>query len=144
MTTHHSPITTSDETGADAVSFEQAQADMVLAGRAVAKAQYLAGLIVASQLATAGNPGKLARDVWPDEDPALIDEVSSRWMAVGFYAAELARRPYLHRDELARYQAVFDEMGHQAMAKMVGRSLATAVQAHPADAESEERSHDEW
>ncbi|MFD8777487.1 hypothetical protein [Streptomyces sp. NPDC059916] len=147
MTTHpHSPSTTSDatETTGDAVSFEQVQTDMVLAGRTAATGQYLAGLIAAAQLDTVGTPRKLARDLFPGVDPVVVQEIWDRSAAVHFRAGQMAGAPRFNRDKLARLQQQLTEAGDAAMGGRVQKALAIAVQTHPADEESEGRAHDEW
>lgn len=144
---HHSPVTpsASDSEGVDQAqaqaAFETVQADMAHAGRALMTAEYWRGLILAGQAQAAGAPGKLPADLFPGVDPVVVQEVWDRAFAVGFQTAKLAARPYLRRDQLARIQGELAEAGYAAMAGSVGRALATAVYAHPADAESEGREH---
>ncbi|MFI8792606.1 hypothetical protein [Streptomyces sp. NPDC055105] len=145
MTTHpHSPATTSEATDADAAAFEQTQRDLVLAGRTAATGQYLAGLIAAAQLDTVGTPRKLARDLFPGVDPVVVQEIWDRSAAVHFRAGQMAGAPRFHRDKLSRLRKQLTEAGDAAMAGRVQEALTIAVQAHPADEESEGRAHDEW
>lgn len=141
MTIDRSPITTSDETGADAAAFETVQADMVLAGRTAATGQYLAGLIAAAQLDTVGTPRKLARDLFPDVDPMVVQEIWDRSAAVHFRAGQMAGSPRFHRDALARLRKQLTEAGDAAMAGRVDQALAIAVREHPADDASDGRDH---
>jgi hypothetical protein len=110
--------------------------DLVLAGRHVSTGQYLAGLMAAAELETAGRVDRLPRDVFPDGDPVVVQEVWDRACAVAWRAAE---RYFTARQDpavLAELRAGLEEAGHHAMAGMVARSLAvvrTAGLAHPAD-----------
>ncbi|MFF1358718.1 hypothetical protein [Streptomyces sp. NPDC058297] len=140
MTTHHSPATT-NETGADAAAFERAQTDMVLGGRTAATAHHLVGLIAAAQLDTVGTPRKLARDLFPGVDPAVVQEIWDRSAAVHYRAGQMAGAPRFHRDTLARLQGQLAEAGFAAMAGQVQRALSIAVQEHPADGDSDGRDH---
>lgn len=119
------------------------RADLVFAGRHVSAGQYLAGLMAAGQLETAGRVDRLPRDLFPDADPVLVAEVWERACAVAWRAAE---RYFTARQDpavLAGLRAELEGAGHAAMAGMVGRSLAvvrTARLAHPADG-TVEREH---
>lgn len=150
MTTHHSPIESAaaeNGQGVDSGQFAAVQADMVLAGRATLSAEYLRGLAIAGQVASAGAPRKLPLDLFPgfpDADPALIQEVWDRALVVGMRMERLAARPYYYRDQLERLRGELDAAGYAAMAGSVAQVLATAVPEHPADGESEGRGHDEW
>lgn len=151
MTTYfHSPIepaAANEAEGQDSAQFATVQADMVLAGRATMSAEYLRGLILAGQVASAGAPRKLPLDLFPgfpDADPVLIQEVWDRALVVGMRMERLAARPYYYRDQLERLRGELEAAGFAAMAGSVGQVLATAVPEHPADGESEGRGHDEW
>ncbi|MFC9497678.1 hypothetical protein [Streptomyces sp. NPDC056982] len=145
MTIHpHSPATTSDATDTDAAGFDQALPDMVLGGRTTATAYHLAGLISAAMLDTVGTPRKLPRDLFPDVDPAVVQEIWDRSAAVHFRAGQMSGAPRFNRDKLARLQGQLAEAGFAAMAGQVQRTLSIAVREHPADEESEGRAHDEW
>lgn len=110
-------------------------ADAVLAGRAMSSAVFLAGLIANGQLETVGRPGKLPADLWPGEDPALVQAIWDRALAVGLHAGRVSASPRLYRDQMARAQAELDAIGFEAMARMVGRSRRL-VAPHPADGET--------
>ncbi|MFF1574730.1 hypothetical protein ACFVWR_18475 [Leifsonia sp. NPDC058292] len=143
MSIDHSPATTetTDATGADAAAFEQAQTDMVLGGRTTATAHHLTGLIAAAQLDTVGTPRKLARDLFPDVDPAVVQEIWDRSAAVHYRAGQMSGAPRFHRDKLARLQRQLAEAGFAAMAGQVQRAVAMAVREHPADDASDGREH---
>jgi hypothetical protein len=126
---------------ADAVSFETAQADMVLGGRTTATAHHLVGLIAAAQLDTVGTPRKLARDLFPGVDPAVVQEIWDRSAAVHYRAGQMAGAPRFHRDTLARLQSQLAEAGFAAMARQVQQAVAIAVREHPADDASDGRDH---
>lgn len=148
MTTFHSPSKPAAADDADArrelVAFEVSRTDLTLAGRAVMTAQHLAGLIAAAELETAGRPSKLPRDLFPEADPVVVQEVWERAFVVGMHTARLAARPYFYRDQLERLRGELEAAGHSAMAGMVGRALATAVPQLSADEETEGRGHEEW
>jgi hypothetical protein len=122
-----------------------ARADTALAGRAVSSGEFLAGLIVAAELDTVGRPGKLPADLFPefpDADPALVQAVWDRALAVGLRAGRFRGAPRFHRDTLARLQGELEAAGHAAMAGLVARSLSAVsgpgvpVEGLDADVES--------
>lgn len=138
MTTHHLPVPAVPAVSdAERAGFETSRTDLVLTGRATLTAEYLRGLIVAGQLAAAGTPRKLPQEVFPEEDPVVVQEVFDRGVAVGFHMARFARNPYLYRDQLERLRRELGEAAYAAMAGALGPVLATAVPAHPADGESD-------
>jgi hypothetical protein len=118
-------------------AFETMRTDAVLCGRAMSSGEFLAGLIANGQLETVGRPKKLARDIWPDEDPALIQAVWDRALAVGFHAGRQSVRPSLHRDEMDRIAGQFEEAAFHAMGGSVLRSrrLVAPEVPHPVDGE---------
>lgn len=119
------------------------EVDAVLAARAMADAEHIAGLIVAGQLDTAGRPEKLPADLFPDDDPEVVARVWQRALVVGIRAGHMAQSPRFRRDQLARLQGELQEAGDFAMAGLVGCSRRVADAApvwHPADAE-EGREH---
>lgn len=128
---------------AEAKADQALRVDMVLAGRHVSTGQYLAGLMAAAELETAGRVDRLPHDLFPDVDPVLVQEVWERACAVAWRAAE---RYFTARQDpavLAGLKADLEEAGHAAMAGMVGRSLSVvrmAGLAHPADG-AVEREH---
>ncbi|CAK7288580.1 hypothetical protein [Streptomyces misionensis] len=108
----------------EAATFETMRTDAVLAGRAVSSAQFLAGLLAAAELETAGRPAKLPADLFPDADPAVVQAVWDRALAVGFHAGRVSAAPRLFRDQLDRVAGEFEAVGFAAMAGMVRRSRA--------------------
>ncbi|MYW49621.1 hypothetical protein [Streptomyces sp. SID161] len=121
--------------------FRAMRTDAVLAGRAVSSAQFLAGLVATGQLETVGRPERLARDLFPefpDLDPAALQAVWDRALAVGFHAGRLSAAPRLFRDQMDRVAGVFEAAGFNAMAGSVRRSralVAPVVEGLAADAE---------
>ncbi|MGV2914768.1 hypothetical protein [Streptomyces alfalfae] len=108
--------------------------DQVLAERAADSGDWLAGLITAAMLDTAGQPDRLPEYLFADLDlPA--DTVNRIWragLAVGYRAGTLAARPRFHRDTLTRLQAELAVAGYLAMARTTARTLAT-LGIHPTD-----------
>lgn len=96
-------------------------ADEALAARAAHNAEQIAGFLVLGQLDTIGRPDKLPQDLWPDQDPAVVQAVWDRALAVGYRAGLHASRPRFHRDTLDRLRGVLEDAGWQAMA---GRAAA--------------------
>ncbi|MBZ6211593.1 hypothetical protein KVH31_34425 [Streptomyces olivaceus] len=120
-------------------AFETMRADAVLGGRAMSSGEFLAGLIANGELETAGRPEKLARDLWPDVDPVVVQEIWDRALAVGLHAGRRSSSPRMFRDEMARVSAKLSEAGFHAMAGLVGRSrrlVAPEGVSHPADGEA--------
>ena len=113
-----------------------ADADEVLAARARSSAEYLAGLLAAAELETAGAARKLPADLWPDVDAAVVQEIWDRACAVAWQASRVAASPWPHRDRLQGLQAALSEAGFRAMAGLVGRTHRLVLRAgHPADSE---------
>lgn len=133
------PASSSGSNGLPSIGEESGPAvDFVLAGRAVSAGAHIAGLIAAGQLDTAGTPGKLPADMWPDEDPVLVQAIWDRALVVGVRAGQLMGAPRFNRDKLTRLQGQLVEAGHVAMGGMVARSLSAVERApepHPADGE---------
>jgi hypothetical protein len=73
------------EAAAAGAGFEVLRADAVLVGRAASAGMFLAGLIADGQLATVGSPDKLPADLFPDVDPAVVDAIWKRALAVGLH-----------------------------------------------------------
>lgn len=120
-------------------AFQTMQTDAVLAGRAMSSGQFIAGLIANAELETAGRPEKLARDLWPEADPVLVQEVWDRALAVGFHAGRVSAAPRMFRDQLDRLAGVFAAAGFHAMGGLVSRSrrlVAPEGTSHPADGEA--------
>jgi hypothetical protein len=119
-------------------SFEVMQVDAVSAGRVMSSGAYLAGLLAAAQVDTAGTPRKLPADLWPEVDPVVVQEIWDRACVVAWRAAQYAGSAWLHRETLAGLQTQLEEAGHVAMAGLVGRSREVVVRSglvHPADGE---------
>lgn len=116
------------------------RADLVLAGRHVSTAQFLAGLMAAAELDAVGRADRLPRDLFPDADPALVQEVWEKACAVAWRAAGQYFAARHDPAVLAAVQKEFEGAGFHAMAGTVGRSLTVlerAAQAHPADGQAE-------
>lgn len=121
---------------AEASTVDVGQADLVLAGRHVSTAQYLAGLMAGAELDTVGRADRLPRDLFPEGDPVLVQEVWERacavtWRAAGLYFAERTDPAVL-----AKLRDEFEGAGFHAMAGATGRALSVierAASAHPAD-----------
>jgi len=148
MTTHpNAPIeSAATSEGVDDAQFALVQRDTTFGGRATLAGQYLAGLSAAAQVASVGSPVKLPRDLfpaWPDADPALIQAVWDRALVVGVHLERMMKNPDRYRAGIEEIRGVLDAAGYAAMAGMVRRSLAMTVPAHPADAESGGRGHDD-
>lgn len=139
------------ESTVPAVSVEEAAAftvlstDAVLTGRAMSTGQamssgeFWAGLLAAALVDTAGSPRKLPADMWPDQDPAVVQEIWDRACVVAARAAQFASSPWLHRDRLDSLRGQLAEAGFHAMAGSVQRSLRLVAPdhgAHPADGET--------
>jgi len=122
---------------------DPAAVDAVLAERARADGEFIAGLILAAELDTVGTPRKLPMDLWPHADPEvrkLVAEVWSRALVVGVRAGQLMAAPRFYRDKLYRLQGELAEAGFAAMGRGVGRSLPVALRApewHRVDGEVE-------
>ena len=119
-------------------AFERPRADAVLTGRAMSSAEFLQGLIADAQLATVGRPDKLAVDLFPDVDPAVVQRIWDRALAVGLHAGRMSAAPRMFRDQMARVEGLFEAAGYNAMAGSVARSrrlVAPELGVHPADAD---------
>lgn len=109
---------------AEATAFAAMSRDAVYTGRANSSAQFLAGLLAVGQLETVGRPEKLPADLFPDADPATVQAVWDRALAVGFHAGRLSAAPRLFRDQMDRVAGLFEQAGFHAMAGSVRRSRA--------------------
>lgn len=105
-------------------------ADAVLAARARASAEVLAGLIAAAELDTVGTPRLLPHDLFPDYDPEIVRAVWERALVVGVRAGQLMARPRFYRDKLSRLQGELEEVGFAAMGRTV-RGPLSAVARYP-------------
>ncbi|MBE4790313.1 hypothetical protein [Streptomyces caniscabiei] len=124
------------EAAADAV----VMADLVLTGRHVSTAEYLAGLMTAAALDTAGRADRLPRDLFPEGDPELVQAVWERACAVTWRAAGLHFASRADPAVLAKLRAEFEGAGFHAMAGTTGRALSVverAASVHPADGRPE-------
>jgi hypothetical protein len=122
--------------GEDA-QFEVMCADAVFTGRAMSSGQFLAGLLANGQLETVGRPEKLPQDLFPGVDPAVVQQIWDRALAVGLHAGRRSASPRLYQDEMDRVAGQYAEIGYVAMGGSVARSrrlVAPEVQ-HPADGE---------
>ncbi|WP_435606563.1 hypothetical protein [Streptomyces ardesiacus] len=120
-------------------AFQTMQTDAVLAGRAMSSGEYLAGVLMAGELDTVGCPEKLARDLWPDQDPVLIQAVWERAVVVGYRAAQVAGDDRGQGERLHVLQGRLSDAGFHAMAGSVARSrrlVAPEGTSHPADGEA--------
>lgn len=114
---------------------EASRVDAALVARASSSGVFLAGLIANAELETVGRPDKLPADLFPHVDPAVVQAIWDRALAVGLHAGRVSAAPRLYRDQFARVQAQFAEVGFEAMGRAVGRSLRL-VAPHPADGET--------
>jgi hypothetical protein len=70
--------------------------------------------MAAGQLETAGRVDRLPRDLFPDADPVLVQEVWDRACAVAWRAAERYFTARQDPSVLARLRAELEEAGHRA------------------------------
>ncbi|MFG2970881.1 hypothetical protein ACGFZS_47195 [Streptomyces sp. NPDC048288] len=130
------PVPSGEGAGVDDAGFAGMRTDAVLTGRAMSSAEYLAGLLAAAEVDTAGTPRKLPVDEWPGVDPVVVQEIWDRACAVATRASQFAAAPWLHRDRLQALQGQLTEAGFHAMAGAVGRSARLVNGSgggHPAD-----------
>jgi hypothetical protein len=121
---------------AEGTGLEVAHADAVFTGRAMSSARFLAGLLLNGQLATVGRPDRLPQDLFPDVDPAVVQAVWDRALAVGLHAGRVSSSPRFYRDELDRIAGQLAGAGFVAMGRLVaGARRVVAPEVHPADAE---------
>lgn len=122
----------------DDAGFETMRTDAVLCGRAMSSGEYLAGVLMAGELDTVGCPDKLARDLWPDQDPVLIQAVWERAVVVGYRAAQVAGDERGQGERLHVLQGRLTEAGFRAMGGSVAKSrrLVAPELSHPADGEA--------
>lgn len=127
------PVPSAEENAA----FEVMSADAVFTGRAMSSGQFLAGLIANAQLATVGRPEKLPQDLFPGVDPAVVQSIWDRALAVGLHAGRRSASPRMYRDEMDRVAGQYAEIGYVAMGGSVARSrrLVAPESAHPVDGE---------
>lgn len=116
-------------------AWETARTDAVLVGRASSAAVFLTGLLVNSELETVGRPDRLPADLFPDVDPAVVERIWQRALAVGLHAGRVSAAPRLFRDQMVRVQGLFEAAGFAAMGRAVSRSRRL-VAPHPADGEA--------
>ncbi|MFD8516498.1 hypothetical protein ACFV27_36835 [Streptomyces antimycoticus] len=112
-------------------------ADQAAAFLAASSAEHLAGILAEGMLDTVGQPAKLARLLFPDGDPELVDAVFKLGVATGYRGGLLAGRPRWAADELDKARSALSEAGYAAMAALVDRAAGTVrprpVEPHPAD-----------
>ena len=128
----------SPEGAVEGAGFVTVRADAVLAGRAMSSGEFLAGVLAAGELDTAGAARKLPADLWPDVDPVVVQEIWDRAVTVAWRAAQFAGSGWLYRDRLQDVQARLTEAGFHAMGGMVARSLglvAPSELVHPVEGE---------
>lgn len=119
----------------------QADTDTQLTERATDSGAWLAGLITASMLDTAGRPDKLPEYTFADLGlpPETVTRIWRAGLAVGYHAGKTAARPRFHRDTLTRLHAELAAAGYLAMARQTIRTLTTlGIRPHdeqPADHE---------
>lgn len=118
------------------VALDAVTADLVGTGRLMGAAEYIAGHLAAGQLKSAATPHALVKDVWPDVDPVVVQEIFDRGCATGWMGRGMYARPALHGEELALLQGQLAEAGFHAMAGMVARSRRLVAPVHPADGET--------
>ncbi|MFI0822287.1 hypothetical protein ACH4TX_42060 [Streptomyces sp. NPDC021098] len=115
-----------------------ARTDQAAADLAVSSAEHLAGILAEGMLDAVGQPAKLARLLFPDGDPDLVDAVFKLGVATGYRGGLLAGRPRWAAEELDRAREALEGAGFAAMAALVARTAGTvrprAVDPHPADA----------
>ena len=80
------------------VAWETARVDAVLVARASSAAVFLTGLLVNSELETVGRPDRLPADLFPGEDPVVVQAIWNRALAVGLHAGRVSAAPRLFRD----------------------------------------------
>jgi hypothetical protein len=122
----------------EVAEFEVMRTDAVLTGRAHSAAEFLMGLILSGQLATAGRPDRLPQDLEQDVDPVVVQRIFQRGLAVGLYAGQRRSNPRFYRDEMARMAGLLEDAGYNAMGGSVARSrrLVAPEGVHPADGEA--------
>lgn len=120
-----------------AAGCEVTTVDAVLAGRARSAGEFLAGVLAAAELDTAGTARKLPADTWPSVDPEVVQEIWNRACVVTWRAAQFAGSGWLYRDRLEAVQAQLEEAAYVVMGSLVGRSrrLVAPELTHPADGE---------
>jgi hypothetical protein len=122
----------------DQAAEDAAWADGVLSGQVMSAAEYIAGHLAAGQLKSAATPHALVKDVWPDLDPAVVQEIFNRGCATGWMGSQMYARPALHGEELASLQGQLEGAAFHAMGGMVAgsrRLIDGRRLVHPADGE---------
>ncbi|MEU6016938.1 hypothetical protein ABZ826_23675 [Streptomyces sp. NPDC047515] len=130
--------TTPDTTPETAVATAEpsAPADQILAERCQSSGEYLAGLLAAAMLDTAGTPKKLPELLFPDVDPWVVRQIWDAALPVGFRAGKLAAQPSWTPEALDRLRAQLQDAGYEAMAGKAARSRSIHPPRHPADADA--------
>ncbi|GAA3155424.1 hypothetical protein ACFQ0X_44085 [Streptomyces rectiviolaceus] len=138
MTTPTPAIPGDDHPAPSAPGPDTADVDQMLADRCTTNGEWLAGIIAAAQLDTAGRPTKLPADLYPHLPATDVDVIWARALAVGYRAGHLAAAPRYNRDLIDRLQAELAVAGYTAMARQILRTTrthTTTAPSHPADDE---------
>ncbi|MET8585701.1 hypothetical protein ABZX39_33260 [Streptomyces collinus] len=121
---------------ADNAGFQAAMVDAVSTGRNIGAGAHIAGLLTAAQVVTAPTPAAALRDLHPEVDPAVLQDVYNRGVEVGWRGHAYYQAPRLHGEELEQAQAACEAAGFEAMRGMVARSRVLAARSqHPGDGE---------
>ncbi|MEU9849287.1 hypothetical protein [Streptomyces sp. NPDC047985] len=97
-------------------------ADQALANRCQSSGDYLAGILAAAALDTAGTPKKLPELLFPDVDPVVVRQIWEAALSVGYRAGHLAAQPSWTPEALDRLRSALEGAGYAAMAGQVARS----------------------
>ncbi|MFI2620434.1 hypothetical protein [Streptomyces sp. NPDC018584] len=124
-------------------SSRTAEHDQALTDLATSSGHWLAGLITAGMLDTAGTPDRLPELAFTHHglDPAAVREIWQAGLAVGYRAGRIATTPRLHRDTLTRLQTALTHAGYTAMGRLTAQSL-TVTAVHPADDDTVRGGHE--
>ena len=139
MTTQIPSSPAGDAEGLEDAALETTTADMVCTGRVMSAAEYIAGFLAAGQMKSAATPHMLIKDVFPDVDPVVVQEIFNRGCATGWMGRGLYASPVLRGAELESLQGQLTRAGYEAMGHTVQRSrrlVAPVVPSHPADGET--------
>ncbi|MDK0525040.1 hypothetical protein [Streptomyces sp. ML-6] len=109
--------------------------DQVLADRCQSSGDYLAGILAAAMLDTAGTPTKLPELLFPGVDPTVVRQIWEAALPVGYRAGHLAAQPSWTPEALDRLRAALADAGYTAMAGKAARSASIHPPRHPADHE---------
>ncbi|MFJ2279188.1 hypothetical protein ACIOEZ_34130 [Streptomyces sp. NPDC087866] len=112
-----------------------ADVDQVLAERCQSAGDYLAGILAAGALDTAGQPAKLPELLFPHIEPWIVRQVWDAALAVGWRGGLIAARPQWAPDNLDHARATLQAAGFEAMGRLTARSASLHPPRHPADTE---------